>query len=166
MAPRSALASLVAITSLAGCASTPAPAPKVTAAPVHVTITVAADAFASDSEVRVAVWNEAQLAARARSGACVVGYDGKTETISCPPGVTYTPSTPEELTFKAGDLAHPLQFDAASLRAGEHYEISIGGRASDGCNHTGGSTVGVAGDTIAIADLVLATTDMACVRQP
>ncbi|MCE9571812.1 MAG: hypothetical protein K8W52_01520 [Deltaproteobacteria bacterium] len=165
MAPRIVCASLLALSSLAACASAPAPAPKVAPAPVHVTIAVAADAFAADSEIRVAVWNEAQLALRAHAGECVVSFDGKTQTTICPPGVTYTPATPEEFTFKAADLAHPLRFEAASIKPGERYEISIGGRASDQCNHTGGSTRGVvAGDTIAIANLALATTDMACIQ--
>ena len=168
MAPRIGCASLLALSSVVACASaptpTPAPAPKVAPAPVHVTIAVAAEAFAADSEIRVAVWNEAQLALRERGGECVVRFDGQTQTTICPPGVTYTPATPEQFTFKAADLAHPLRFDAASIKPGERYEISIGGEASDRCNHTGGSTRGVvAGDTIAVANVTLATTDMACV---
>ena len=160
MASHTLRASLLALGSLAACASTPAPAPGVAATAVHVSLTVAADAFAPDSEIRVTIWNEAQLALRARAGGCVVSFDGKTETMTCPPGVT---STPEQFTFKASDLAQPLQLDAASLRPGERYEISIGGRASDGCNHTGGTTRGVvAGDTIAVAHIGLATTEKAC----
>ena len=50
-----------------------------------------------------------------------------------------------------------------SIGRGEAYEIAIGGRAADGCNHAGATARGVADrDEIALADLDVFSTTMAC----
>ena len=134
--------------------------------PVHVVIDLPRASFA-DGDVTISVWSQAELARRDRMSGCVVSWDGKTEQTICPAGVTFEASKPETFTFSAAELAHPVAFDATTIALGERYEISIGGRASDGCNSIGGDARGVlSSTTLALKDLQLAQTDMACVPAP
>ena len=133
-------------------------------APVRFAISLDARAFAAGSTVEVSVWNQATLAARARSGACAISADAIGEHVACPPGVTYRrPPEPERFTFTVDELVHGFTIAALTITPGEQYEIAIGGRARDGCNLAGATARGIAaaGETT-LADLAVVQTTMAC----
>lgn len=120
--------------------------------------------FLKDTDVTVTVWNARELALRERSGSCTVSMDRSgTETTTCPPGVTYTKPAPETFKVAYSELGSKVVLDVTSLAIGERYEVSIGGAASDGCNHTGAGSHGVAEEKIEIGELSYASTEMACI---
>lgn len=119
--------------------------------------------FLKGQDVSVTVWNEAQMALREKSGSCSVSMDrsGK-ETTTCPPGITYVKPTPETFKVAYSELGSKVVLDVSSLAVGERFDVNIGGAASDGCNHTGAGSRGVAAQKIQLADLSYATTEMYC----
>jgi hypothetical protein len=131
---------------------------------VELEVDVPATAFEKDGKVTISVWNPKQLALLESSSDCSVSSDrsGKEET-HCPNGETYEKPSPEVFEVKASELASTIHLHASSLGVGDRYRVSIGGRANDGCNQTGGEQSGEAAATITVRDLQLATTDMACV---
>ena len=161
--PRPLAAVALAALAASACTDHLAPAAHATT-PVRFALSVDARAFLPGSTVEVAVWNQAALAARERSGDCIIGHSAEGEQIVCPPGVRYVPPPePERFSFTVDELAHGFAIAALSIGRGEAYEISIGGRASDGCNHAGATARGVADrDEIALADLDVFSTTMAC----
>ncbi|MBK7192154.1 MAG: hypothetical protein IPH80_06685 [Myxococcales bacterium] len=161
--PRTLAALALAALATTACTEQLAPAAQATT-PVRFALSLDARAFMPGTTVEVEVWNEAALAARARSGDCMIGHSAAGEEIICPPGVTYQPPpTPERFTFTVDELGHGFAIAALSIGRGEAYEIAIGGRAADGCNHAGATARGVADrDEIALADLDVFSTTMAC----
>jgi hypothetical protein len=161
--PRTLAALALAALATTACTEPLAPAAHATT-PVRFAVSLDARAFMPGSTVEVEVWNQARLAARARSGDCIIGHSAAGDEIVCPPGVTYVPPpTPERFSFTVDELAHGFAIAALSIGRGEAYEIAIGGRAADGCNHAGATARGVADrDEIALADLDVYSTTMAC----
>ncbi|MBL8623082.1 MAG: hypothetical protein JNK64_17330 [Myxococcales bacterium] len=161
--PRTLAALALAALATTACTEPLAPSAQATT-PVRFALSLDAHAFLPGSTVSVEVWNQAALAARARSGDCVIGRSAAGEEIICPPGVTYQPPPePERFTFTVDELAHGFAIAALSIGRGEAYEIAIGGRAADGCNHAGANARGVADrDEITLADLDVYQTTMAC----
>lgn len=128
-------------------------------APIHVTLELPRQTFAPDTEIRVEVWNEAQLALRERARACIVRRDGT----YCLGDAPYTPPTPEIHTLRVRELTRSLRFDAASLRPGEHYELAVDVRDRDDCSQGRGTTRGiVASDALVTTNLRLATLERRC----
>lgn len=161
--PRTLAALALAALATTACTDQLAPAAHATT-PVRFAMSLDARAFLPGSTVDVEVWNAAALAARAHSGDCMIGHSAAGEEIICPPGVTYQPPPePERIRFTVDELAHGFAIAALSIGRGEAYEISIGGRAADGCNHAGANARGVADrDEITLTDLDVYSTTMAC----
>ena len=148
-----------------GCAA-PGASAAVATKPVQFRVALPATEFAP-GDVQVSVWSAAELDREARSAGCVVGWDGAHETVSCPPGVRYERAAPEQFTFTTAQLAAGVVVAATSVHPGERYQLSIGGRAADGCNHAVAEARGVAdGGEVTLAGLSVMTTEMACVRPP
>ncbi|MFO0619068.1 MAG: hypothetical protein U0414_41145 [Polyangiaceae bacterium] len=120
--------------------------------------------FLKDQDVTVTIWNARELALRERFSRCYVSFDrsGK-ETMTCPPGVVYEEPKPETFKVTYAELGSSVILDVKSLALGERYDVSIGGSASDGCNHTAAGAQGVAVQKIVLRDLSFSTTEMACV---
>ena len=125
--PRTLAALALAALATTACTEQLAPAAQATT-PVRFALSLDARAFMPGTTVEVEVWNQAALAARARSGDCMIGHSAAGEEIICPPGVTYQPPpTPERFTFTVDELGHGFAIAALSIGRGEAYEIAIGG---------------------------------------
>ena len=133
--------------------------------PVTFTIDVDPSAFSDKRQITVRVWDAEQLKIANETGACTVSMNVQTgqETVSCPPGVTYRKATPEETIVSRAELARGLTVRSKTVTTGEAYRVSITGMASDDCNTASATAEGTAaGETVKLANLSVASTEMAC----
>lgn len=121
--------------------------------------------FAANSELTARIYDSEQLQLANNTSGCTVSYDVATgkETYSCPPEVTYKPSTPEVFTFKLSEINNDLNIKTNSVTVGENYRIQISGKASDNCNTASASREAKANSaTENINNLEWATTQLGC----
>ena len=133
--------------------------------PVTFTVTARADAFSDREPVVIRVYDADQLAIAEQTANCNISKDVATgeEKVSCPPGVTYRPTTPEETSVPREQLAQGVVIASKTVVVGERYRVTLGGKAADNCNSAGAMTEGVAGGpTIAVKDLAIAQTLIGC----
>lgn len=159
------LATLLLLTgAIAACAAVPG-GPVTTNQTVTFNVQLDANAFSNKRQISVRLYDAAQLAIAEETAQCNVSYDAATgqEKTSCPPGVTYRPTTPEEWTVSRDQLAAGLTLDSKTVTVGERYRLSIGGMAPDDCNTASASQEGVAGGaSIRLSNMPVAQTEMAC----
>lgn len=133
--------------------------------PVTFTVTARADAFSDDQPVIVRLYDAEQLAIAEQTQGCNVSFDTATgtERITCPEGVTYRPTTPEEFSYPSAQLAQGLVIASKSVTTGERYRLTLDGMAADDCNRAGAMAEGQAGGpTVELKNLDVAQTLMAC----
>lgn len=157
------------------------------AAPVTVKVAVQVSSFAPGSKVRIVVRNQRSLDAAKHGAECMVGISAPgTPPPPCPQGYSCTtnPSNPQEsMVCPAGvqarfgpipqeafelPLAPEITVVAQSLVEGEPYEISVSGRAADGCNSVSASPVTgtLHGNTLDVNPPDWMSTLMACSATP
>lgn len=133
--------------------------------PVTFTISIPAETFSSEAEVRISLWDEDQLAASEEVANCAISLDVQTgeEVVQCPQGVDYVKVDPETYLIPVSDLTQPLTLTSESILTGEKYRIAITGLSPDNCNNASAWVEETARSAeISLENLSWATTEMAC----
>lgn len=133
--------------------------------PVTFTVTTRAEAFSDRQPITLRVYDAEQLAIAEQTSGCVVSKDVATgeEKTSCPPGVTYRPTRPEEMQVSRAQLAQGVVFKSTTVMVGERYRLTVGGMAADNCNSAGATAEGVAAaPTVELKNLDVAQTLIGC----
>jgi len=118
--------------------------------------------------VHVVLLNEVQIAIEEANPVCLVMGNGSGVTSTqCPPGTEYKKVTPEEFTFRIGEIRDQIQVTSSQLQLGEKFQITVAGLSADDCNKRSTQYSGVANaENLVLKDLLWATTAMACVKTP
>lgn len=133
--------------------------------PVTFTVKAPTSAFSAQRPVTVRIYDAEQLAIAESTSGCTVSKNVATgeETRSCPPGVTYRPTTPEETTVPVAQLAQGVVIASKTVTTGERYRLTLGGLASDNCNQAGATVENVAAaPAITLDKLEISQTLMGC----
>jgi len=155
---------LLASAAVIAAVQTPPPA-----APAAVTllISIPPDLFAEGTKLDVRVWTAAQIAALENNARCASSRDTRTgaEQVSCPPGVTYQPVTPERVQVALGATRNEIEVPITSVKPGESVRVAVSGLSRDGCNTTSANAVRIASSgRNPLTDLAWQTTARACVK--
>jgi hypothetical protein len=155
---------LLASASVIAGIQTPPPA-----APAAVTflVSIPPDLFAEGTRLDVRVWSAAQIAALENNARCASSRDTRTgaEQVSCPPGVTYQPVTPELVQVALGATRNEIEVPITSVKPGESVRVAVSGLSRDGCNTTSANAVRLArSGRNPLTDLAWQTTARACVK--
>jgi len=155
------------VAACAGSATSTPKEPNATNKQVSFTVKASQSAFLPGSEVTVTIMNAEQMALQKAQAGCTVSKssDG-TEATTCPDGKVPKPVKREVFKFPYSALSAPIQIKSETVVVGQAYSISIGGKAADNCNSSGGSAKGTAATAETVVEPEIATTSMACEKTP
>ena len=133
--------------------------------PVTFNVKIDKSIFAGNAELTARLYDSEQLKISESTANCTVSFDvtTKKESVSCPAGVTYKPTTPQSFTFKLSEINNEINIKSTTVIVGENYRLQISGKYKDNCNTASASVKETANSaTVTLNNLEWAATELGC----
>lgn len=107
---------------------------------VRFIIPIPVELFSKDATISVRIFNTEQIerGQANKENKCSHSFDMVNQVAikSCPEGIKYLEVIPEEFQFPIATIDESIVVLSKTVKVGERYNLSVGGRAKDNCNRT------------------------------